>query len=248
MKNKQHILARVFPSTGSGQAFPKQSLFWNRRLLRRKRRGSQRHIILLSAVFLFVFASCAPAPTPNPDAQIQVAVAQTIAALPTYTPYPTRLIPPTPTLANLSGLFCEYQFCIGHPASIAFFDLEAQKNPQSPSSVSQGMLVAYDTSAVIIQVIWQDAAGANDASFMLDTIIDSKIDTRSGDMKALQVSGLNVDYVPITTTATSALPYGGAAAWMCGGRAFGWKAYTPQAELAAGQLNEALQKFRCDGE
>ena len=195
---------------------------------------------------IFLVAACAP--KPNPDLQIQLAVAQTIAAIPTYTPYPTLRVPPilpTATPMSLSGLFCEYQFCIGHPVSIAFFDLDAQRNPLALSSITQGMLAAY-SSSLLIQVIWQDATGANDASFMLNTIVDSKIDSRSGDLKAFQLGGLNVDYVPIATTATSSLPYGGAAAWMCGGRAFAWKAYTPQAELATSLLNEALKRFSCN--
>ncbi len=132
----------------------------------------KRYFICLFIPF-FLFASCAP--KPNPDAQIQLAVAQTIAAIPTYTPYPTPRILPTATPMNLSGLFCEYQFCIGHPVSIAFFDLDAQHNPQTPSSITQGILVAYDAT-VVIQIMWQDATGASDASFMLDTIIDSKVD------------------------------------------------------------------------
>jgi hypothetical protein len=41
------------------------------------------------------------------------------------------------------------------------------------------------------------------------------------------------------------LPYGGAAAWTCGGRAFAWKAYTPQPDLAKNLLEEALGRFRC---
>ena len=192
---------------------------------------------------LFLVAACAP--KPNPDAQIQLAVAQTVAAIPTYTPYPAPRILPTAIPMSLSGLFCEYEFCIGHPVSIAFLDLDAQRNPFVPSSITQGMLVAYNPTVVVIEVIWQDATGASDASFMLNTIIDSKIDSRIGDLKAFQIGGLNVDYVSITTTATSSLPYGGAAAWMCGGRAFAWKAYTPQAGLATNLLNEALQKFRC---
>jgi hypothetical protein len=200
-------------------------------------------VTCISVLLFFLFVSCAP--KPNPDLQIQLAVAQTVAAMPTTAPYPTPRIPPTATPMNLSGMFCEYQFCIGHPVSIPFFDLDAQRNPQAPSSISQGMLVAYNPS-LLIQVIWQDATGASDASFMLDTIMDSKVDARSGDLKAFQAGGLNVDYVSITTSATVSLPYGGAGAWLCGARAFAWKAYTPQAELATSLLNEALQKFRCN--
>ena len=199
----------------------------------------------LSLLLIFLMGACTPTPKPNLDAQIQAAVAQTVAAFPTYTPYPTLRIPPTPTSINLSGLFCEYQFCIGHPASIAFFDLNAQHNPQMPSSVSQGMVVGYSNPNLVIQVIWQDANGAGDASFMVNTILDGKVDTRSGDMKAFQVGNLNVDYIPITTNAPS-FTNGGVAAWMCGGRAFAWKAYTNQADLPTNLLNQALQRFGCN--
>jgi hypothetical protein len=201
-------------------------------------------LVLMS---LFLVAGCAPTPKPNLEAQIQSAVAQTVAAIPTYTPYPTLRIFPTPTSVNLSGLFCEYRFCIGHPSSMTFFDLKAQNNPQSPSNTSQGMLVGYNLPNLVIQVIWQDATGASDASFMLNTIMDGKVDTRNGDLKAFQVGNLNVDYVPITTTVPS-FNYGGAAAWSCGGRAFAWKAYTTQADLARSLLNETVQRFRCDSQ
>jgi len=195
---------------------------------------------------ILLMAACVPTPKPNFDAQIQVAVVQTVAAIPTYTPYPTLRVPPSPTPVNLTGLFCEYQFCIGHPASIVFFDLNAQHNPQMPSNASQGILVGYSPPSLVIQVMWQDATGASDASFMLNTIMDVKVDTRSGDLKASQIGNLNVDYVPITTTAPS-FTYGGVAAWMCGGRAFAWKAYTTQADFAISLFKDALQKFRCDG-
>jgi len=238
MKNKLYDTARAYSS--------KQFAVLKRKLLRHKGGDSQRHIVSMisvSAVVLFLLSACAP--KPNPELQIQLAVAQTVAAIPTTTPYPPPRIPPTGTPTNLSGLFCEYQFCIGHPVSIAFFDLDAQRNPQAPSSITQGMLVAYGPS-LYIQVIWQDATGTSDASFMLDTIMDSRVDSRSGDLKASQISGINIDYVPIKSVLTPTLPYGGAAAWLCGGRAFAWKAYTPQADLATSLFNEALQKFRCN--
>ena len=52
-------------------------------------------------------------------------VQQTVAAIPTYTPYPPPYIPSMPTLFGLKGLFCEYQFCIGYLADMAFFDVKA---------------------------------------------------------------------------------------------------------------------------
>lgn len=175
-----------------------------------------------------------------------MAVQQTVAAIPTYTPYPPPHFPPTATPMNLSGLFCEYQFCIGHPVDMAFFDVSAQSNPPVLSTVSQGILAAYNANSSFIQMRWQDAPGTSDAQFMLDLVMDKALDSRTGNLDPFAIGDLTVLYVPITTTVTPLLPYGGAAAWTCGGRAFSWKAYTPQPDSVKGLLNEALQKFRCN--
>jgi hypothetical protein len=193
----------------------------------------------------FGMAACAP--RPSLDEQVQIAVAQTVAAMPTASAYPTPLPRPTPTPASLAGLFCEYQFCIGHPVDVAFTDVDAQRNPLAPSNISQGILAAYN-ARLFIQVIWQDATGASDASFMIDTILTAATDTQSGNVSAFQSGSMRVFYVPISSSAAAALPNGGAAAWLCGGRAFAWKTYTPQADLARNLLNAALQKFRCSGQ
>ncbi|MBI2757886.1 MAG: hypothetical protein HYX49_04325 [Chloroflexi bacterium] len=201
-----------------------------------------KRIYIFALAFTIFTASCAPK-TPNPNDQIFVAVQQTIAAIPTYTPYPPR---PIATLVPLDGLFCEYQFCIGHPADMAFFDVSAQRNPTAPSTTSQGILAAYNANSLFIQMLWQNAPGTPNSQFMLDLILDNQVDSRNGNLDPLLVGGLTVLFVPITTTATPVLPYGGAAAWTCGGRAFAWKTYTSQPELAKNLLNEALQKFRCE--
>jgi hypothetical protein len=199
----------------------------------------------LVPLFFAVFAlasACGPK-TPDAREQIRTAVQQTVAALPTYTPYPPL---PTQTPAGLTGLFCEYQFCIGHPADMAFFDVNAQRNPAAPSTASQGILAAFN-SALFIQVVWQNGSGITDPQFMIDLILQYGADTRNGSVQPLLIGDLNVFYVPITPTASAAstLPYGGAAAWTCGGRAFAWKAYTPQPDLAKNLLEEALGRFRC---
>ncbi len=202
-------------------------------------------LLILSAL---LFASACGPKTPDPKQQIQMAVQQTVAAIPTYTPYPPPHFPPTATPMNLSGLFCEYQFCIGHPVDMAFFDVSAQSNPLTQSTISQGMIATYNANnlSLFIEIMWQDAPGTTDPQFMMNLIVDEKVDTRSGSLNPLLVGNLTVLYVPIATTASPILPYGGAAAWTCGERAFAWKAYTPQPELAKTLLNEALQKFRCN--
>ncbi len=203
----------------------------------------KRLLVLLLACSFFLTA-CGPT-TPDVNEQISIAVQQTVEAIPTLTPYPSPVPLPTSTPASLAGLFCEYQFCIGHPPDMAFFDVTAQRDPTAPSTASQGLLAAYNAK-LFIQFVWQDAPGSTDPQFMLDLILDTKVDTRNGAVDPLLIGALNAIYVPITTAATPILPNGGAAAWICGERAFAWKAYTPQPDLAKNLLIEALQNFRCD--
>jgi hypothetical protein len=144
----------------------------------------------------------------------------------------------------LAGLFCEYQFCIGHPIDVAFFDVSAQQNPAAPSTYSQGILAAFNAN-LFIQLMWQLAPGASDPEFLMELLLDDALDTRSGSMEVKLVRGMNVLYTPITSTATTVLPVGGAGAWTCGERVFAWKAYTPQAESAAPLFEETLGRFTC---
>ena len=202
-----------------------------------------RPIIYLS-LLPFILAACGPKPTPDPNTQIRQAVAGTMAAIPTYTPYPQPTAYPSPTPVTLAGLFCEYQFCIAHPPDVAFFDVSAQRNPGSSSSYSQGILAAFNAN-LFIEMLWQHAPGTSDPKFLLDLILEQEVDTRTGEMDVKLIRDMNVLYTPITTTATEVLPNGGAAAWTCGERVFAWKAYTAQEGQAAPLFEEAIQRFRC---
>lgn len=182
--------------------------------------------------------------TPDPGAQIRQAVNATLAAIPTYTPYPAPTSYPTPTPMTLAGLFCEYQLCIGHPPDIAFFDVSAQANPAAPSSYSQGHLAAFNAS-LYMEMLWQYAPGTADPKFLLDLILRPDVDTRSGNMDVKLIRDMNVLYTPITSTATELLPFGGGGAWTCGDRVFAWKVYTPQDGQAAMLFEEAIGRFRC---
>ncbi len=202
----------------------------------------QTRFVLLGCLLLL--SACAPI-GPTKEQLVQLAVAATLSSLPRSTAAPTSTPAPTPTPVSLSGLYCEYQFCIGHPADMAFYDVDAMQNPQKPSTYSSGILSA-NNSGLFILMIWQDAPGITDPQFMLDLIMQNGADTRSGSVQPKLMGSLNVFYVDITpTAAATVLPYGGAAAWTCGGRAFAWKVYTPQPELAPGLLADALARFRC---
>jgi len=192
-----------------------------------------------------LLASCGPR-TPSPDVLIRQSVAATLNAIPTPTRGampPTQVPPPTPM--SLVGLFCEYQFCIGHPQDMAFFDVSAQQNPGAPSTYAQGLLASYN-AALFLQFLWQTAPGASDPQFMMDLILDKDFDTRSGEMTTKLVRNMNVLYTPIATTASPLLPFGGVAAWTCGDRVFAWKVYTPDTGSAEALFNDALNRFTCN--
>jgi len=197
------------------------------------------HLLIL---FVLIVSACAPRSDPN--TQIQQAVAATLAAIPAATPMPVASPYPSPTPFDLKGLFCEYQFCVGHPADMAFFDVSAQKNPASPSTYSQGLIASFNTS-LFIQVVWQTSPGTADPQFMLDLILDD-VDTRVGNLDVKLVRDMNVIFSPITSTATPVLPFGGAAAWTCGDRVFAWKVYSPQAENTQALFEAALDRFNCN--
>ena len=194
-------------------------------------------------LILLLLTSCSRNTTPDPNEQIRISVASTLAAIPSPTPVPQATPYPQPTPFNLLGLFCEYQFCIGHPIDMAFFDVSAQQNPAAPSSYGQGLIAAFNGN-LFIQVLWQLAPGAADPEFVLDLILD-ETDIREGNLDVKLVRNMNVMYTSITSTATSVLPFGGSAAWTCGDRVFAWKVYSPQAETASPLFEEALSRFTC---
>jgi len=196
----------------------------------------------ICAILILLLTACAP--TPDPNIAIQVAVNYTLAAIPTNTPAPISTPYPAATPFDLKGLFCEYQFCIGHPIDVAFFDVSAQNNPASPSTYSQGVLAAFNGN-LFIQVLWQLAPGASDPQFVLDLIMDD-VDMPLGAPDVKLIRDMNVIYTSINSTATPVLPYGGIGAWICGERAFAWKVYSPQVDNAQTLFDAALERFQCN--
>jgi hypothetical protein len=190
-----------------------------------------------------LLAACA-APTPDPQFQIRQSVAATLAAIPTPTRAEMPLPVPTATPMSLVGLFCEYQFCIGHPPEMAFFDVSAQQNPGNTSGYAQGILSAYSAN-LFIQVLWQTAPGASDPTFLIILILDDAYDTRTGELSMTQVRNMNVLYSSIGSNASPLLPFGGVGGWTCGDRVFAWKAYTPDSGSAQALFNDALNRFIC---
>jgi hypothetical protein len=201
------------------------------------------HLLLM---FVVIVSACAPKQDPAAQQvqQSQESIAATLAAIPKSTPAPSSTPFPTATPFDLAGLFCEYQFCMGHPIDMAYFDVNAKNNPASPSTYSQGLIAAFNPN-LFIQMAWQIAPGASDPQFMLDVILDEGVDTRVGTLDVKLIRDMNVIFSPITSTASPVLPYGGGAAWVCGERVFAWKIYTPQAESAQPLFQEAFTRFTC---
>lgn len=201
-------------------------------------------------LILFLLVTLTSCSFPNrtaatPSVPIEDAIATTLASLVTNTPRSVSTPIPTATPFDLRGLFCEYQFCIGHPQDMAFYDVNAQQNVGSPSTYSAGILASYNTN-LFIQVMWQISPGAADPTFLLNLALDQETDARTGNQEVKMIRDMNVIYTPITSTASPSLPYGGAAAWTCGDRVFAWKAYTPDETSAPGLFEEALKRFNCN--
>jgi len=197
------------------------------------------YILTLSLVIL---TACAP--KSDLTSQVNQAVDSTLAAMPASTPQPIYTPYPTSTAFDLKGLFCEYQFCVGHPVDMAFFDVNVQNNSASPSTYSQGLIAAFNGN-LFVQMIWQLSPGSADSQFMLDLILDN-VDTRVGDFNVSLIRDMTIIYAPITSTATPVLPFGAVGAWVCGDRAFAWKVYSPQAENTQALFDSAISRFRCD--
>jgi hypothetical protein len=199
-------------------------------------------VVLVTSVFLLL--CCDQQPAGNPQAQINAAVAATLASIPTHTPYPLPTPFPSPVPFSLDGLFCEYGFCIGHPADLYFIDEGARHNPPTSGSKTNGLLLGYNET-LLIQMAWRVSDPNFDPQSAMQVILLSG-ETLQGNLDALLIGNFNVYYQP-TTTLTDLLPFGGVAAWQCGGRDFIWKVYTPQDGTAQGLLQQALEKFRCEG-
>lgn len=200
----------------------------------------------LTLILLLVpLTACAPKATPDPDLLIRQAVAATLAAIPSATAAPQPTPYPSPTPMTLAGLFCEYQFCIGHPTGMAFYDHLAVQNPLIPSEYKNGWLVTYQIPALVINLMWLQAPGTADPQFLLDTILDDQADTRTGNLEVKLIRGMNIMYTPITTTISPEIPFGAAAAWTCGDRVFAWKVYTQNAESTQALFDEAINRFVC---
>lgn len=191
---------------------------------------------------VLLITACNTTPTPNPDAQIRAAVAATLASFPTPTSFPLPSPFPTPTPPSIKGVFCEYDFCIGHPPNIYLIDQGSTRQPPFPSNYAYGILFSYSQD-LFIEIAWTTKGPNFDPQKTMQLILEEK-ESLQGSLDAQLVTGTNV-YSQAITTVTPSLPFGGIAAWQCGDRDFVWKIYTSQDGLFPGLLRQALAQFKC---
>jgi hypothetical protein len=194
---------------------------------------------LCLAAVIGICTACGPAAAAPPSEVVASPAA--ISPLPTYTPYPTLTYYPTP---NLAGLFCEYEFCIGHPADVVLFDLEVVNQVvTNHSSYAQGNLLGFNGFFYVF-IVWTQLAGEFDPAVMIDFTLRG--DRTHGTVFSESMGGRTVSYALLASTASPAvLPYGLAAAWQCGDRVFGWKVYVSQDGQGQAYLHQALERFAC---
>lgn len=201
-------------------------------------------IALLVVLGLALLVACGDQERASEEARIRAAVVATLDSIPSQTPQPSPTIAIPPTTVPLDGLFCEYGFCIGHPAEVHFVDASTIRNPATPSTRAYGILFAFNSN-LFIQVVWTSAGPSFDSTTTLRYILEEN-DQLTGSQDVILYRDLNVFYQPLGPTAADLLPYGGAAAWRCGNRDFAWKAYTPNDGMARALLEESLSRFRCE--
>ena len=186
--------------------------------------------------------SCSAKPTPDPAVAIRQAVVATLEAIPTTTPVSTPTPQPTTTPVSINDLFCEYNFCIGHPQDLYLMDQGSTRQPPIASTYGTGIVFGY-SSNLFIEVAWTNSGTAFDALTAMHTILQGS-ESLQGTLDHQTVGNLTVYYQP-STTASGLLPYGEVAVWQCGDRDFAWKVYTPEDGMAKDLLKQSLENFKC---
>jgi len=194
---------------------------------------------LLSALML---SGCRPKQQPDLAKEITNAVVGTLSAMPT----PTVLPPLTPfPTQSLSGLFCEYEFCVGHPSDLPLFDAKRDTNAAEISAYGAGRVAGYREDLFVV-LAWVSSTGPWDPGGMMKVLQDEFGAPANGDYKIDLLGDLNVGYQPVAPPSSSIFTSGLSAAWRCGDRDFAWMAFATKDGEAPTLLTDALAKFRCE--
>ncbi len=201
-------------------------------------------LAIVTVILGLVLSACNATPSPDPEIPIRQSVNATLAAIPTETAIPIPTSAPTPTQSSINNLFCEYNFCIGHPQDIYLIDQGSTHQPPVSSTYNSGIIFGY-SSNLFIEINWSASETTFNPQTSLHGILTGS-ESFQGSAENLTVGNISVTTQPISTV-TALLPYGLVAAWQCGDRAFAWKVYTPQDGMAVDLLKQSLDKFKCQG-
>lgn len=151
---------------------------------------------------------------------------------PTYTPYPE----PEPQLPDLTNLFCEYEFCIGHPTEAHLTDIQA---PEEWNTYRNGVVMGVSATG-ILAVEWHIRTRTE---WNLENEIDEMIDkdTPLADVTEEMMGQYSVAYRPFQTTDK----YGVAGAWYCGERGFKAMVLVDDEDEGLDMLRQAMEAFTC---
>jgi hypothetical protein len=190
-----------------------------------------------------ILAGCAPK-SQDLSEEINVGIigtlaARPIAATPTLQPFPT----PYPTL-DITGLFCEYSFCVGHPTDLPLFDIISEKNPAQHSSYGSGKIAGFRDN-LFIMFAWVQSTGAWDPQGMMKVLSEEFGDLQPGEVKIDLIGDLNVAQQTVKGPANSIFTSGTLASWRCADRDFVWLAFSVSEGESQLLLADALKKYSC---
>ena len=163
----------------------------------------------------------------------------TLTPLPSATPYPTSTSFPTPDLANL---FCEYGFCIGHPADAYLVDVDA---PEDWSTFSEGSVFGIEGDTVI-GVFWETKTEeAWDIESEVLDLIDEDEEIQ-GELVQETIGNIFVAYAIFHSQDPSVnRPYRLGASWHCGNRGFVLIFLSNRDDVVFDFMQSSLEKFSC---
>ena len=201
-------------------------------------------VAAFSIIIGLVLSACSATPTPDPDLMVRQAVKATLAAIPRATTIPTMTPAPTSTPVSISDLFCEYNFCIGHPKDIYLIDQGSTRQPPVTSTYANGTIFGY-SSSFFIQVNWKTSDATYNPQSSMHSILTGG-ESFQGVPDKMTVGNISVSTQPISTV-TALLPFGLVATWQCGDRDFVWKIYSPEDGMANDLLKQSMGQFKCQG-
>lgn len=202
---------------------------------------NQKQAILYFCLAILLLSACGPSQQEIND-QIAFSVVATISAIPSSTPFPTPTPYPTlkPQLPDLTDLFCEYEFCIGHPPGAYLVDLDA---PDEWSSHRSGGVIGFEDEIMFVYWITSSEANWNPTNEVDELLGGDEV--AQSDFVEETMGDFTVIYQTYSDPSSNVAPYGVNAAWYCGNRGFTALIEAKREERALELLRASISSFIC---